>query len=71
MKKNSPSWMTWSVTSKHRKQDRPLDIIIMGVTSDAESGEAVKPVEQRAASGATWWLESVTPFRAGKSYEYE
>ena len=56
---------------KHRKLEKPLEIIIMGVTPDAESIEGVSLVEQRAALGATWWLESITPFRSGKGYEDE
>jgi probable F420-dependent oxidoreductase len=56
---------------KHRKHERPLEIIIMGVTHGAESKEAANLVEQRADLGATWWLESITPFRSGKGYEDE
>jgi alkanesulfonate monooxygenase SsuD/methylene tetrahydromethanopterin reductase-like flavin-dependent oxidoreductase (luciferase family) len=56
---------------KHRKHEQPLEIIIMGVTPNAESQEAVNLVEQRAALGATWWLESITPFRSGKGYQDE
>ena len=54
---------------KHRKKGDPLDIIIMGVTSDPESKESVDLVQQRAELGATWWLESITPFRGGKGYD--
>ena len=43
----------------------------MGVTHGAESKEAADLVEQRAVLGATWWLESITPFRSGKGYEDE
>ena len=57
--------------SKHRKHEQPIDIICMGVTPDAESKEAVNLVEQRSELGATWWLECLTPFRAGKGYEDE
>jgi alkanesulfonate monooxygenase SsuD/methylene tetrahydromethanopterin reductase-like flavin-dependent oxidoreductase (luciferase family) len=57
--------------SKHRKHEQPLEIIIMGVTASAESKEAADLVEQRADLGATWWLESITPFRSGKGYEDE
>jgi alkanesulfonate monooxygenase SsuD/methylene tetrahydromethanopterin reductase-like flavin-dependent oxidoreductase (luciferase family) len=57
--------------SKHRKLEQPLEIIIMGVTADAESKEAANLVNQRADLGATWWLESITPFRSGKGYEDE
>jgi len=57
--------------SKHRKLDQPLEIIVMGVTPDAESKEATDLVEQRSDLGATWWLECLTPFRSGKSYENE
>jgi alkanesulfonate monooxygenase SsuD/methylene tetrahydromethanopterin reductase-like flavin-dependent oxidoreductase (luciferase family) len=57
---------------EHRKDEQqPMDIIMMGVTEDAESKETVELVEQRAALGATWWLECLTPFRAGKGYEEE
>ena len=56
---------------KHRKREEPIDIVCMGVTADAESKESVDLVEQRAALGATWWLECLTPFRAGKGYEDE
>lgn len=54
---------------KHRKSEQPLEIIIMGVTQDAVSEEGVQLVQQRADLGATWWLESMTPFRFGKGYE--
>jgi alkanesulfonate monooxygenase SsuD/methylene tetrahydromethanopterin reductase-like flavin-dependent oxidoreductase (luciferase family) len=56
---------------QHRTKEQPLDIIIIGVTADAESKEGIELVEQRAALGATWWLESLTPFRSGKGYEDE
>lgn len=53
---------------QHRNDERPLDIVIMGVTPDPESQEGIELVKQRAARGATWWLESITPFRGGKGY---
>jgi hypothetical protein len=43
----------------------------MGVTHAAESKEGIKLVEQRSDLGATWWLESMTPFRFDKGYEDE
>jgi hypothetical protein len=44
----------------------------MGVTADAESEEEIHMVEQRAELGATWWLECLTPDRAGvDDYEDE
>ena len=55
----------------HRKKEQPLDIVIMGVTNDPNSEESVNLVRQRAELGATWWLESLTPFRADKGYEDE
>jgi hypothetical protein len=51
--------------SKHRNHERPIDIICMGVTEDAVSKEGIDWVEQRAELGATWWLECLTPDRAG------
>jgi alkanesulfonate monooxygenase SsuD/methylene tetrahydromethanopterin reductase-like flavin-dependent oxidoreductase (luciferase family) len=57
--------------SEHRELEEPLEIVIMGVTHDPESKEDVELVEQRADLGATWWLESLTPFRFGKGYDDE
>jgi alkanesulfonate monooxygenase SsuD/methylene tetrahydromethanopterin reductase-like flavin-dependent oxidoreductase (luciferase family) len=54
---------------KHRTQEGPFDIVVMGVTEDAVSEEGIELVQQRADRGATWWLESLTPFRADKGYE--
>jgi hypothetical protein len=56
---------------QHRNGERPLDIIMMGVTPDPESQEGIELVRQRADRGATWWLESITPYRGGKGYEDE
>lgn len=56
---------------ERRKNENPLDIIVMGVTEDACSPEGLTLVQQRADRGATWWLESITPFRAGAGYEDE
>lgn len=57
--------------SEHREQEQPFEIVIMGVSHDAESEEVINLVKQRAEVGATWWLESLTPFRFGKGYEDE
>ena len=54
---------------QHREIDKPMDIVVMGVTEDATSEEGITLVQQRADLGATWWLEALTPFRAGKDYE--
>jgi probable F420-dependent oxidoreductase len=55
---------------EHRKNEKPMDIISLGVTPDAQSKEGVEWVEQRRALGATWWLECLTPDRAGvEDYE--
>jgi len=53
---------------KYRKDEQPMDIVIMGVTTDPGSKEELHLVQQRANLGVTWWLESITPFRAGKGY---
>jgi len=54
--------------AKHRRSEQPLEIVIMGVTADADSKETIDLVRQRAELGATWWLELLTPFRRGKGY---
>ena len=51
--------------------EQPLEIVTLGVTTDPQAKESVALVEQRAARGATWWLEAITPFRAGKGDEDE
>jgi len=55
----------------HRTLAGPFDIIVMGCTPDAGSKEGIELVEQRAALGATWWLEVLTPHRTGKDYADE
>lgn len=58
--------------NKYRENERPMDIICMGVTPDAKSKEGIEWVEQRAELGGTWWLECLTPDRAGiEDYEAE
>jgi alkanesulfonate monooxygenase SsuD/methylene tetrahydromethanopterin reductase-like flavin-dependent oxidoreductase (luciferase family) len=52
----------------HRKLEQPLEIIIRAVTENAESIEGLEYVEQCAEVGVTWWLESITPYRAGRGY---
>jgi hypothetical protein len=56
---------------EHRELDQPFDVVCMGVTPNADSREAVDLVEQRAESGATWWLECLTPYRSGRGYDDE
>ena len=56
---------------ENRIEEEPMDIIVMGVTPDADSQYATTLVKQRADLGATWWLEAITPFREGKGYEDE
>jgi alkanesulfonate monooxygenase SsuD/methylene tetrahydromethanopterin reductase-like flavin-dependent oxidoreductase (luciferase family) len=58
-----------SFLKEHRHKEEPMDIIIMGVTPDPDSEYSVELVKQRADLGVTWWLESITPFRAGKGYQ--
>lgn len=55
--------------TEQRESDHPLDVVIMGVTENATSQEGLDLVRQRADLGATWWLESITPFRAGAGIE--
>ncbi len=55
----------------HRKPAQPLDIVSMGVTPGAEPARAADMVRQRAALGATWWLELIAPFSFGKGFTDE
>ncbi len=52
----------------HRKLEQPLDIIIRAVTEDPESNEGLEYVKRCEELGVTWWLESMTPYRAGRGY---
>jgi len=57
--------------SDHRRQERPLDIVCIGMTPGAEPTRATVMVEQRARRGATWWLEMIAPFILGKGLDEE
>ena len=56
---------------EHRQQERPLDIVCMGMTPGAEPAQAAAMVAQRAQRGATWWLELIGPYISGKDLEDE
>ena len=45
------------------------DVVCMGVTPDEDRTAAADLVRQRAERGATWWLESITPYRYGISWD--
>ncbi|MFN2282836.1 MAG: LLM class flavin-dependent oxidoreductase [Anaerolineae bacterium] len=56
---------------ERRQQEYPLDIVCMGMTSGAEPAQAAAMVAQRTQRGATWWLELIGPYIAGKDLEDE
>jgi alkanesulfonate monooxygenase SsuD/methylene tetrahydromethanopterin reductase-like flavin-dependent oxidoreductase (luciferase family) len=60
-----------SYVKSRRELEQPLEIIMIGVTQDPEDKEGVTMIKQRADLGLTWWLESMTPYRADKGYDDE
>ena len=44
---------------EHRTSDNPFDIIKIGITPGDNKAKSSKIVAPFAASGATWWLESL------------
>jgi len=79
-----PLFQTWEETEElaqleeavayvkaRRQQERPLDIVCVGMTPGAEPARAAAAVAERARRGATWWLEMIAPFMAGKGLEDE
>jgi alkanesulfonate monooxygenase SsuD/methylene tetrahydromethanopterin reductase-like flavin-dependent oxidoreductase (luciferase family) len=55
---------------QRRQYGRPeegWDVVCMGVTPE-DRAAAAEMVRLWAERGVTWWLESITPFRYGKSY---
>ncbi len=52
---------------RHGNPEQGWDVVCMGVTPE-DRAEATAMVRQWAEKGATWWLESITPFRWGKHF---
>ena len=56
---------------KHGKYLADKFLAACWMTDEADSQESVDLVAQRFELGATWWLECLTPYRAGKSFADE
>ncbi len=48
---------------------QPFDIVCTGITPGADLAQAAQVVNQRAALGATWWLEAIAPYRFGQGFD--
>lgn len=44
---------------QHRTSDAPFDLVMMGYTLGDDPEKAHKTIAPFAASGLTWWLESL------------
>jgi alkanesulfonate monooxygenase SsuD/methylene tetrahydromethanopterin reductase-like flavin-dependent oxidoreductase (luciferase family) len=54
---------------QHRTSDEPYDIVLSGQTSGANTADDQATIAKAAAVGATWWIESVDPWRFGQDWE--
>jgi alkanesulfonate monooxygenase SsuD/methylene tetrahydromethanopterin reductase-like flavin-dependent oxidoreductase (luciferase family) len=54
---------------RERRSAAPFDVIAMGLTPEHDSGRGRQVVSRYEASGATWWLEIIAPFRIGLSLD--
>ena len=54
---------------EHRATAAPFDVVQAGETPGDRPDEAVRIVEPFVDVGVTWWIENVTPWRYGWSYE--
>ncbi len=50
---------------QHRTGGEPFDVVVSGWSPGDEQETAVAQVQRMAAVGATWWLESLDPWRYG------
>jgi alkanesulfonate monooxygenase SsuD/methylene tetrahydromethanopterin reductase-like flavin-dependent oxidoreductase (luciferase family) len=58
-----------SFIQDHREDDRPFDVVAQGITRLSEPTRSQEKVLRFAEAGATWWFESIAPFRFGQDME--
>jgi alkanesulfonate monooxygenase SsuD/methylene tetrahydromethanopterin reductase-like flavin-dependent oxidoreductase (luciferase family) len=58
-----------SYAQRHRTTDAPWDVVIAGHTAGQDRTADRQMVEEYAAAGATWWLEDVSPWPFGWSWQ--
>ncbi len=56
-------------TQQHRTSQTPLDMVIAGHTAGHDRTLDAQIVEEYRAAGATWWLEDVSPWPFGWSWQ--
>jgi probable F420-dependent oxidoreductase len=54
---------------RHGSPKEGWDVVCMGVTPNEDRAAAAEMVRRWAERGATWWLESITPFRYGMNWD--
>ena len=47
----------------HREDERPFDVVALGATLPSEPALSQERIQRYAEVGATWWFESIAPFR--------
>jgi alkanesulfonate monooxygenase SsuD/methylene tetrahydromethanopterin reductase-like flavin-dependent oxidoreductase (luciferase family) len=52
-----------------RDNDTAFDVAVTGVTPGEDPDQAAAITARFAENGATWWLESIAPYRYGKGFE--
>lgn len=54
---------------RHRTATTPFDVIASGETPGDDPDRARETIEPYRAAGATWWIEGVSPWRWGASWD--
>ncbi|MBX3063743.1 MAG: LLM class flavin-dependent oxidoreductase [Anaerolineae bacterium] len=61
----------WSYISQQRPTDAPFDLVNGGRVPDDQWMHASSVIEPYAEVGVTWWIEDVSPWRFGHSWEIQ
>jgi alkanesulfonate monooxygenase SsuD/methylene tetrahydromethanopterin reductase-like flavin-dependent oxidoreductase (luciferase family) len=61
----------WRYIQQHRTTDAPFDLVHGGSLSDEQWAKAASIITPYAEAGVTWWVEDVSPWRFGHSWEIQ
>lgn len=53
----------------HREDERPFDVVALGATYPSEPARSQEKIRRYMEVGATWWFESIAPFRYGRGLD--
>jgi alkanesulfonate monooxygenase SsuD/methylene tetrahydromethanopterin reductase-like flavin-dependent oxidoreductase (luciferase family) len=55
--------------AEHRSSEAPFDVVVSGATSGEDRAADALTVAPYREAGATWWIESIDPWRFGWGWE--